>query len=1051
MNPYNRNYSQNTQPYYYNGSQNPYGPTPPPGFPPKSRKQNPTPLPDPRQLNEEDEKVRPQKSVSNSKLSAFTKSFTPLSSSSTPSFAPSILHASEEDIKVSNSSTQTSKSAANLPISKQTSITPNNSLLSSSSSVSSAAIEIFSETTEKTLEPSKIQTELPPTLASTYIKLDLTSLNDNTLYGIYISTSKTNETPTFDYNNVILCEYQSNRGKKEGSKFLKFQLDNSMPLWLSEINGEKPFLLYKPKEVGSSILHKNPHVFLDSRRKYHLTWPTENNTILKYQIWRMNDQLKREEKVFCSSEGILFNHMCQVPFNAFIIPDTKIADQFESKPAIGAEEFEKEIGYSFKDPKLLDLVLNHNVIRDHIGSNFEQQRLEVLGDAVLDNIIIKHWYDNPSLTTDHWQAMQVFLRNDYGKEYLNQLGILKYSKLIPTKPIFGQEERDPNRKQFMDLFEVLIAAIYLDSGFNVAQAFYLKNFQKYLEDGFKKSIENEAQTEKEKSLKNDPIISLQKAADTQTPQIRETFDQIIGPSLQELRYKFKNPAILEKLKQQWTTNKSIENLIYYSLNHELINSLIAEWLNTPSFKDKRLHFSVENISNWRDHQSVDLINQKTKDTIFDMPLTDEARDSVKDFKKSMILSKYIRKLCVVNFIFNNFPDDTEGKLTEKRSKLLQIMSTSISNEVIVGIYLDQGLEYIQSIIDYLCSEAVQVLFLFLIQNKNLTVSSFRISHMKDYAVDKTAIARLTKEPEDDDSLVTSFEDLHLKDSDNGNQFIKKIYVYGNSKNQPAFIRVLEQRAVNSFKSIVSLKDDLQVGIGIGDSRTKATAAACFELMKKKNLPARDPIKTLELYLQDQVIEDYQLQIKKVDEHSAMARVIVHLNGEEITVRENCKIDIYTKGFQLRLVANKIVPIIDSKLSGKKIIKPRSKLRQISQVKLSNEEDNSDKTIQREWKLDLINFLDWKMTWSPCYNTVKVDNTFISTLYAGEGLKEIGQGATIKAAEQEASKNIMMSLPKSVLDEFQYQQMQKINKTTKRDKQTEKERKKMLSQEAGNFL
>lgn len=959
MNPY---YNQNAQSNWANYNlnyPNQYGLPTPLVILPSSSGQNPTQLRDRRQLNEEDEKTKPQKNVSNSKFNAFAKSFTPLTSTSTPSFAPSIQQAREEDGKVSNSSSLISKSSTTLPSPNLTLTTATTSLLSSSSSVSSAADVIFSITPVKPLEPSQIQTAPPSPQSSAFIELDPTILDDETMYGIYISTSRRDEiTPVFDYNNVILCEYQLTTPKKVGSNYLKFQLDNGMQLWLSEKKELKPMLLYK---VGNKTLHENPHVFLDSRRKYHFTWPNESNVILNYEIWTMNDNLKRGERVFSSSEGIIFNHLYQVPFTELYESVSQTAAPLESKPGINPEEFEKEVGYSFKDPKLLDLVLNHNIIRAEIGNNRTQQRLKVLGDAVLHFIIIKLWYDDSSLTTDHWSAMQAFLSNHHGKQYLTQLGILKFTKLPPSKQMFGS--LNSNRKQYMDLFEVLIGAIYLDKDFNTAQAYYLRNFQKYLEASFQKPIEQVDQTKKEESLQKKPLISIPIAPDIRTYQNPETFDQITGPSLQKLEYKFKNPKILEQLK------------------------------NT---------------------------------------------DNILNFKKIMTLSSCIKKFCILDFLYKNFTDDTEELLTVKLAKLFKRISTSVPEEVIAGIYLDSGLESIRSIIDSWCNKTAKDLFTAKpkfppVNIKSLRIkknSLYRLSYIKDYTVDKSKLTELTTEFEDD-ALAIRFENLHLKQLDGGNLYIHKIYKYGISKNQPAFVKKLQQIGVHSFKAIVFLKDDLQAGIGIGDSRLKAIATACIDLMQKKNLSIQGPEDTLYLYLQDQIIDDYQLQVKRVDETSSRVRAVIHLNGEEIAVMTNCKINKGKVEKAIKEVAEKAIFILDSKLPKTQIVRTQPRECKISLSKLtmlSIGENVSNEKIA--WKNELANVLDSQKSWSPFYNTYKIKNGFECTLYAGEGLIEIGHGRTKFAAEEEAAEALLMTYPTSVLEDYkQYNQMKKVEKST----------------------
>lgn len=50
-------------------------------------------------------------------------------------------------------------------------------------------------------------------------------------------------------------------------------------------------------------------------------------------------------------------------------------------------ELEKTVGYTFQDPKLLELALTHSSYahEHYAGKRHDNERLEFLGDAVLDS------------------------------------------------------------------------------------------------------------------------------------------------------------------------------------------------------------------------------------------------------------------------------------------------------------------------------------------------------------------------------------------------------------------------------------------------------------------------------------------------------------------------------------------------------------------------------------------------------------------------------------------------------------------------------------------
>ena len=61
---------------------------------------------------------------------------------------------------------------------------------------------------------------------------------------------------------------------------------------------------------------------------------------------------------------------------------------------LNLEEFEKKLGYHFKDKNLLLLALTHSSYANETkkGSHENNERLEFLGDAVLDMVVSEYIY-----------------------------------------------------------------------------------------------------------------------------------------------------------------------------------------------------------------------------------------------------------------------------------------------------------------------------------------------------------------------------------------------------------------------------------------------------------------------------------------------------------------------------------------------------------------------------------------------------------------------------------------------------------------------------------
>lgn len=141
------------------------------------------------------------------------------------------------------------------------------------------------------------------------------------------------------------------------------------------------------------------------------------------------------------------------------------------------KEYQKIIGYTFKDLELLNRALIHTSYANennlpHFKSN---QRLEFLGDAVLDLIIsefiYKEYPDFPEGELTKIRA-NVVCESTLVKIAL-QLGLGNYIFLGRGEESTGGKERP---SILADALEALIGAIYLDGGLQEVRAFIMRQF-----------------------------------------------------------------------------------------------------------------------------------------------------------------------------------------------------------------------------------------------------------------------------------------------------------------------------------------------------------------------------------------------------------------------------------------------------------------------------------------------------------------------------------------------------------------------------------------------
>lgn len=138
---------------------------------------------------------------------------------------------------------------------------------------------------------------------------------------------------------------------------------------------------------------------------------------------------------------------------------------------------EKKIGYRFSDVNLLELALTHPSCDAEVGDN---QRLEFLGDAVLDLVIAEALYqDNPDLHEGALDHMRAGLVN--GKALTVHARTLGLDTALQVSDAQRQHHSEPSAAMLEDALEALIGAIYLDGSIDTARSFILRTFGEALQ------------------------------------------------------------------------------------------------------------------------------------------------------------------------------------------------------------------------------------------------------------------------------------------------------------------------------------------------------------------------------------------------------------------------------------------------------------------------------------------------------------------------------------------------------------------------------------------
>lgn len=138
------------------------------------------------------------------------------------------------------------------------------------------------------------------------------------------------------------------------------------------------------------------------------------------------------------------------------------------------KELQKKIGVEFKDEQKLETAFVHrSYLNEHKNVKEHNERLEFLGDAVLELVVTEYLYqnyNNPEGDLTNWRSALV--KTESISETASKLGFEEFLKMSR-----GERASSGRSRQLIlaNSFEAVIGAIYLDQGYEAAKRFITKN------------------------------------------------------------------------------------------------------------------------------------------------------------------------------------------------------------------------------------------------------------------------------------------------------------------------------------------------------------------------------------------------------------------------------------------------------------------------------------------------------------------------------------------------------------------------------------------------
>ena len=141
---------------------------------------------------------------------------------------------------------------------------------------------------------------------------------------------------------------------------------------------------------------------------------------------------------------------------------------------LNLEEFERKIEYRFSDKSLLILALTHSSYANEIkkGKHENNERLEFLGDAVLDMVVSEYMYRHfPKMPEGELTKLRAAVVCEGSlAELSRRLGVGRCLLLGKGEESTGGRNRD---SILADAFEAIIGAICIDGGMEAATKYIM--------------------------------------------------------------------------------------------------------------------------------------------------------------------------------------------------------------------------------------------------------------------------------------------------------------------------------------------------------------------------------------------------------------------------------------------------------------------------------------------------------------------------------------------------------------------------------------------------
>jgi len=143
---------------------------------------------------------------------------------------------------------------------------------------------------------------------------------------------------------------------------------------------------------------------------------------------------------------------------------------------VNTMKFLEKYGIKIKNQELLKTALTHtSYSNEHNCENYE--RLEFLGDAVLELITSEYFFNNKEMSEGEMTKIRSrYVCEHANYEYAKKVGIIPYIR------VGNGQIHDVNETIVADVFEAVLGVIFLECGYEVSKRYILEVITPFIED-----------------------------------------------------------------------------------------------------------------------------------------------------------------------------------------------------------------------------------------------------------------------------------------------------------------------------------------------------------------------------------------------------------------------------------------------------------------------------------------------------------------------------------------------------------------------------------------